>query len=104
MTWPPRATSCAPGSPSRRKASAGGGPRPGPTTPRSYARLYPRQDYPCRGFLLDPVSDESKKGWRRCTPISPAPSIPVAVYPSAATVDIGEEAERWLITLLWSYS
>src|SRR5262245_55944847 len=27
---------------------------------------------------------------------------PWTVYPSAATVDIGEEADRWLITLLWS--
>jgi hypothetical protein len=42
---------------------------------------------PAEDFLLVCLRRVKKGGWRRCTPISPAPSIPMAVYPSAATVD-----------------
>src|SRR5262245_43492799 len=63
MTWPPRATSCALGSASRPRVTVGG------TSPKFYAELQSSAGPPpAEGFLLDPVSDESKKGWRRCTP------------------------------------
>jgi hypothetical protein len=58
----------------------------------------------CRGFSLDPVSDESKKGWRRCTPISPAPSISVGVYPSAAHVGTEEIGEMMYYSAVISLS